>query len=474
MRRRGAVLVFAVHALCLGATAGSFDSGSHPDEETYAAISAELARGGDWLVPRLEGEPVFFKPPLLYQVQAASLRLLGPSVFAVRLPSVLATLATALLLWRFLLGQGLPRRAALTRASMLLSTFGVLRFGVLGMMDALFMLALAVGLAAVLNRRRGWPLAAATATLLKGPVGALLAGALAGPVAWRQRRSAREVVGALALVSLLATPWFAFGWWRFGEDFIAKFLVTEHLAKLASPRTVLGELSLLTLPLVVAAPWVLVLRWRRQHLAALVGPALFLGVYLLQASRQLHYGLPLVPVLLAIPRGVSPGAMRWLGGLVLGLGLLALGAAGWVDGTELRSLAVLLAVGAGVLGLALWRRRLRRASLALAVTWAAVFGGWTRVVLPPTWPRELAAAARGERVWLQAEPVGIGALESGVELHRGLAPPGELVLRPATGGPALRRWSRLRQRTSGAQVLGALRGGGLPALCDEWELARSP
>src|ERR1700690_4020353 len=37
-----------------------------PDEPRYAAIGREMARSGDWVTPRLWGEPWFEKPALLY------------------------------------------------------------------------------------------------------------------------------------------------------------------------------------------------------------------------------------------------------------------------------------------------------------------------------------------------------------------------------------------------------------------------
>ena len=42
-----------------------------PDEPRYAAISREMARSGDWVTPRLWGEPWFEKPALLYWMGGA-------------------------------------------------------------------------------------------------------------------------------------------------------------------------------------------------------------------------------------------------------------------------------------------------------------------------------------------------------------------------------------------------------------------
>ena len=73
------------------------------DEARLAVNAAEMLRSGDWLVARYDGQPDLWntKPPLLLWLQAASLHLLGYRMWAFRLPSVLAALATAWLLYRF-------------------------------------------------------------------------------------------------------------------------------------------------------------------------------------------------------------------------------------------------------------------------------------------------------------------------------------------------------------------------------------
>ncbi|MBF9223573.1 ArnT family glycosyltransferase [Hymenobacter ruricola] len=73
------------------------------DEARLAVNATEMLRSGDWLITRYEGQPDLWntKPPLLIWLQAGSLGLFGYSPWAVRLPSVLAALATAGALYRF-------------------------------------------------------------------------------------------------------------------------------------------------------------------------------------------------------------------------------------------------------------------------------------------------------------------------------------------------------------------------------------
>src|SRR5579864_3887067 len=75
-----------------------------PDEPRYAWIARDMAETGDWVTPRLYGQPWFEKPPLYYWAAAICFKLFGVSEAAARLPSaisaLLATLAMAWLAWR--------------------------------------------------------------------------------------------------------------------------------------------------------------------------------------------------------------------------------------------------------------------------------------------------------------------------------------------------------------------------------------
>jgi 4-amino-4-deoxy-L-arabinose transferase-like glycosyltransferase len=73
------------------------------DESRMAVNAAEMARDGHWLVPHFGGQPDHWntKPPLLIWLEALSFRAFGFSAWALRLPTLLATLATVFLLFRF-------------------------------------------------------------------------------------------------------------------------------------------------------------------------------------------------------------------------------------------------------------------------------------------------------------------------------------------------------------------------------------
>jgi 4-amino-4-deoxy-L-arabinose transferase-like glycosyltransferase len=71
------------------------------DEARFAEASREMLQRGDFVVPWFNGAWRFDKPVLIYWCQSASYCVFGVNDFAARLPSVLFTTATALLLVRW-------------------------------------------------------------------------------------------------------------------------------------------------------------------------------------------------------------------------------------------------------------------------------------------------------------------------------------------------------------------------------------
>lgn len=71
------------------------------DEVRFAEASREMIQRGDYVVPWFNGAWRFDKPVLIYWCQIASYKLCGENDFAARLPSVLFTTGTALLLVRW-------------------------------------------------------------------------------------------------------------------------------------------------------------------------------------------------------------------------------------------------------------------------------------------------------------------------------------------------------------------------------------
>ena len=68
------------------------------DEPRFAEASREMLQSGDWVIPRVNGEYRFDKPPLIYWCQVGAMRLFGQNDFAVRFPSTAFAAATAVLI----------------------------------------------------------------------------------------------------------------------------------------------------------------------------------------------------------------------------------------------------------------------------------------------------------------------------------------------------------------------------------------
>ena len=212
-----AVLLFATLLLLPGLA----DMRAFEDTDArYLEISRAMLESGDWLVPRLAGEPHLDKPPVTYWAAAVGYRALGVSPLAGRLLSNLALALTALLVclagrrWCGPAGAGLAALLFLTSGLVFVTSRGLQTdvFQLLFFTAAMFAFEAGV-------RPPGRPAAVLAAF-------ALLGGAMnvKGPIAlfvalfvWipflvlsraRARVPARAWFGGLALFLLFGAPWY--------------------------------------------------------------------------------------------------------------------------------------------------------------------------------------------------------------------------------------------------------------------------
>jgi 4-amino-4-deoxy-L-arabinose transferase-like glycosyltransferase len=230
-------LVSAVAALvCLFGNLGAIGF-SGPDEPRYAWIARAMAESGDWVTPRLYGQPWFEKPILYYWAAAVGFRLHLPAEWAARLPSALAALATAVaigwLAWKHYAEDVSSLRSPALLAPVLFSTsIAAIGFSRSASPDMLFssLIVLAMASAASVLQRAGalrpaetgagrgdqgalalFGLFVALAVLAKGPAAIALVGGAVGLWAastahWRVAlRLAHPTTIAVFLV--VALPW---------------------------------------------------------------------------------------------------------------------------------------------------------------------------------------------------------------------------------------------------------------------------
>ena len=109
------------------------------EEPRRALPGLHMLTSGDWLVPRVGSEPYLRKPPLLNWAIALSCKLAGGvSEWAVRLPSVLATLVLAIAIVGIAGHRWLGYQGGLIAAVFFLTNFTMIETGRLAELEALY------------------------------------------------------------------------------------------------------------------------------------------------------------------------------------------------------------------------------------------------------------------------------------------------------------------------------------------------
>jgi 4-amino-4-deoxy-L-arabinose transferase-like glycosyltransferase len=260
-KRRIFAFSFAAMVLVLALFTGLASIGLvGPDEPRYAWIAREMAQTGDWVTPRLYGQPWFEKPALYYWAAAIGFRIFPSAEVAARLPSAIAALCAALTIaWLALKHYG--EKTAWVVLLIFATTIGSLAFARAATPDMLFAASLAVAMAcaagilrangelrsapasqaASSNRINGVILFGAClgiATLAKGPGAVVLAGGSIGlwilcMCNWRAAlRFAHPA--ALAAFVIVAVPWYALCARR-NPDFLHTFLLLHNFERYLTP-----------------------------------------------------------------------------------------------------------------------------------------------------------------------------------------------------------------------------------------------
>lgn len=343
------------------------------DEPRFAEASREMLASGDWIVPRLNGDYRFDKPPAIYWMQAACIHWLGRTEAAVRLPSVLCAMlsAAATAAWAARMGT---RRAGAWAAIILVTSPQFYVHAHLAVADMAMILGFAVsgwcgwellrpGRGKLLGDGWfwGWLAALAWGFLAKGPVAWLPV----VPFAWarwslaraaspdvrlpgiRARDALAGVVVVLGLVGAWGIPALAQTRGEFWTVGMGKHVVARSVGVLEGHglKGFLGYVG--SLPFYVVAfpvgflPWS---PWLLQRLRALRpggapdaatryllgGAALVFVVFTLVRTKLPHYTLPAFPWIAAwLACELDRAGMnrrrflRLAGGAALVLGLVA-------------------------------------------------------------------------------------------------------------------------------------------------------
>ncbi len=292
------------------------------DEAVYANMSLRIANDGGWLTPKLLGRYLFSKPPLLTWLAALSLKLLGRSLFALRLPSLLAAvLCTTIVFW--LASRARSLIAGWAVAALLLSNPLWHIFARLCYTDMLLAGSMAGALAILywdplLERTRspwGFGACCAAGVMVKNAAGLLpifvllVYAVLVSPE--RRPRTGRLAL-AVGICALLAAPWHIYQLLAHRQWFWADYVQMQLLGFGFDPpsqtsaesqigfyakRLFLSDPVLFVLVL-AALPWLVrEVRRRTETMPALIFAWLSVagGAMLLFRYRNLPYALYLIP-----------------------------------------------------------------------------------------------------------------------------------------------------------------------------------
>ncbi len=433
------------------------------DEGLHAAIAVEMVERGDWIVPRLLTEPFLDKPILYFWMQAASISVLGPSEFSVRLPgTVMALAGVAATGWlaTAMFGALAGGWAALCYATMLLPyavslapLHDLVMVPLVVVALGAFWRAASASSTAALAR---WTLLAGVALGLsmlgKGLTGVGLVGVgVAAWLIWTRALSWRLVLaGAVAILigAAIAWPWYA-AMERSSPGYLYYFFMQRHVAGVTDDtQRHAGRPVWYYLPIVLAGTWPwLLAAWPRARAVTTNADRLLVSWFLadfvllsLAGSKLATYLLPALPAVAVLAgRGLAAdvasgaSARRWmrLAGLVTAaVPMAGLAFLWWQEPVPPTPSAILVVLmpAAALLALARWAASWSGADRLMTVTAAALVAvsvGVRPGVAASLTARSLAdhfnaAGVVPSRVWIVDEGVGSFVFYLREDLRRGL------------------------------------------------------
>jgi 4-amino-4-deoxy-L-arabinose transferase-like glycosyltransferase len=315
------------------------------DEGHYSQVALQMLVRGDWVTPYDNGVRFLEKPPLLYWLTAASLRLFGINEFALRLPTALGMLA---LVW---IVMQMARRVAGEKEAMFAGVATAFAVGTyLFTREALHDIWLVVFIAMAMHALLAWYLdphrsrryallfyvACAGAVMTKSLVGIVLPGGIAIVffLLRRERPQWRSLhlASGSALFLGLTVPWHWLAAVR-NQDFLWSFFINEQFLRFIGrhdPPVVWSVplMTFLALNLVWFFPWTVFLPaavWEsrkpanqsRRALTMLAWTwAAVILVFFSISGRLEHYFFPAIPALALLVAVALSGpddskAVRW-------------------------------------------------------------------------------------------------------------------------------------------------------------------
>ena len=228
---------------------------AHTDSIVFATVARDMVQSGDWIVPRFNGQPDFWKPPLQYWLIALAYRSFGISPVSAVLPSLgLAVLGVWIV---YHLGTIFwNQRGGAISALVLATNLHYYEASRMAMMDlglsVLILLALGCWVRSVFLQDDRWRIvigfygSMALAVLMKGPQGAVIPLGIVGLYSlWAGILSPvlqgkRALFGTI-LFLLIALPWYIGMALQFGERYIQHFFFQENVQRILGANVTLWD-----------------------------------------------------------------------------------------------------------------------------------------------------------------------------------------------------------------------------------------
>ncbi len=313
------------------------------DEPRFAEASREMLESGNFVVPTFNHAPRYAKPPLIYWCQVISFSIFDENAFAARLPSLVATAATACLLytWGVRLGSAAVGLGAGLCYAFCLQTVQQGRVATADALLIFFMTLTAfVGWLIVSPKECGTPRPICFVVLALGLAGGFLAKGPEAwlpffPLLWCARGAGRKIITGL-IVSFIAGLMIVLFWaipayietngeyWKvgLGHDVVDRAVGGNFQGHGASSIGwyLLGVPLYLLLFWLSALPWSPLILIERKKLFAtwkpdladsylILNAALIFVIFSLMVTKLPHYTLPAFPflALLFVRRWFSTG-----------------------------------------------------------------------------------------------------------------------------------------------------------------------
>ncbi len=237
------------------------------DETRYAEIPREMLATGNWVLPQLNFQPYYDKPPLMYWLCAISFKLFGVSESAARLVPALAALGT-IACTMFFGTRRFGRHIGLLAGGVLMLSVGFVFTSRYLLLDGLLTLFLCTAMFAAYEAIRttkikmGWwclsSIACGLALMTKGPLAVVIWFPPVFAMAWLSEGHARprywHYLLTTLIVAVIALPW-SIAVTMQDPEFVKQFFLVHNVARYAGELPAHSIFYFVPVLLLAGHPW---------------------------------------------------------------------------------------------------------------------------------------------------------------------------------------------------------------------------